>query len=143
MTVQLAMVGVVVSDMARSLEFYRRLGLDISVDDDGKRFVMHRMASGVTLFFDEVFFPGSDPERIPALRGSYNISLEFYLGAREAVDAKVAELHGFGYIVRKAPWKSAGPYAAIVEDPDGNPMLLTAEDDAGVPASISGARSGG
>ena len=29
MSIQLAMVGLVVADMARSLEFYRRLGLDI------------------------------------------------------------------------------------------------------------------
>ena len=128
MPIQLAMVGLVVSDMKRSLEFYRRLGLDISVDEDEKRFVMHRMPSGVTIFFDTVFFPGNDPGRQPAPRGSYNISLEFYAGARGAVDALYAELIGLGYVGRKAPWKSDGPYAAIVEDPDGNPILITAED---------------
>ena len=125
---QLAMVGLVVADMARSLAFYRRLGLDIPGADDAKRFVMHRMPSGVTLFFDTVFFPENDPERRPAAAGSYNVSLEFYLGTREAVDAKWDELTGLGYRSRKPPWKSAGPYAAIVEDPDGNPILLTAED---------------
>ncbi len=130
MSVQLAMVGVVVSDMARSLEFYRRLGLPIPPDEDGKRFVMHRMPSGVTIFFDEVFFPVADPARIPSPKGAYNIALEFYLGTREAVDATTAALAGFGYTVRKAPWKSSGPYASIVEDPDGNAILLTAEDAA-------------
>ena len=34
MPIQLAMVGLVVSDMKRSLAFYRRLGLDIPVDAD-------------------------------------------------------------------------------------------------------------
>ena len=128
MPIQLAMVGLVVGDMRRSLEFYRRLGLDIPVDEDGKRFVMHRMPSGVTIFFDTVFFPENDPERRPAPRGSYNVSLEFYAGTREAVDDLYAELTGLGYVGRAAPWKSAGPYAAIVEDPDGNPILITAED---------------
>ena len=128
MPIQLAMVGLVVSDMKRSLEFYRRLGLDIPVDQDEKRFVMHRMASGVTIFFDTVFFPESDPERQPAPPGSYNISLEFYAGTRDAVDALYAELTGLGDVGRAAPWKSTGPYAAIVEDPDGNPILITAED---------------
>ena len=128
MPIQLAMVGLVVGDMKRSLEFYRRLGLDIGAEEDGKRFVMHRMASGVTIFFDTVFFPGNDPERRPAPSGSYNLSLEFYAGTREAVDGLYAELTGFGYVGRKAPWKSTGPYAAIVEDPDGNPILITAED---------------
>ncbi len=128
MPMQLAMVGLVVSDMKRSLEFYRRLGLAIPAEEDEKRFVMHRMPSGVTIFFDTVFFPGSDPGRLPAPRGSYNISLEFYAGTREAVDGLYAELTGLGHVSRRAPWKSDGPYAAIVEDPDGNPILITAED---------------
>jgi len=128
MSIQLAMVGLVVSDMGRSLEFYRRLGLEISPDEDEKRFVMHRMPSGVTIFFDTVFFPANDPERRPAPRGSYNVSLEFYAGTREAVDRLYADLTGSGCVGRKEPWKSTGPYAAIVEDPDGNPILITAED---------------
>jgi catechol 2,3-dioxygenase-like lactoylglutathione lyase family enzyme len=129
MPIQLAMVGLVVSDMRRSLEFYRRLGLDIPADEDQKRFVMHRMPSGVTLFFDTVFFPGNDPERRPMTRGSYNVTLEFYARTQDEVDRLHAELVGFGYVSRRAPWKSPGPYAAIVEDPDGNPILITAEDD--------------
>ena len=129
MSIQLAMVGLVVSDMKRSLEFYRRLGLEISPDEDQKRFVMHRMPSGVTIFFDSLFFPGNDPDRQPAPRGSYNVALEFYARTRDAVDRLHAELVGYGYASRKAPWKSPGPYAAIVEDPDGNPILITAEDD--------------
>ncbi len=55
-------------------------------------------------------------------------SLEFYAGTRHAVDAKHDELVGHGYVSRKAPWKSPGPYAALVEDPDGNVILITAED---------------
>ncbi|MDQ2699166.1 MAG: glyoxalase, partial [Actinomycetota bacterium] len=77
MTVQLAMVGVIVSDMPRALAFYRRLGLPIPEDADAKPFVMHRMPSGVTIFFDSVFFPGSDPARVVAPRNAYNIALEF------------------------------------------------------------------
>jgi hypothetical protein len=55
-------------------------------------------------------------------------TLEFYLGTREAVDTKHVELVGLGYVSRHEPWKSAGPYAAIIEDPDGTPILITAED---------------
>ena len=67
-SIQLAMVGVIVSDMTRALEFYRRLGLPIPEEENGNPFVMHRMPSGVTIFFDEVFFPGADPEREPCRR---------------------------------------------------------------------------
>jgi len=62
------MVGLVVSDMRRSLEFYRRLGLEIPAEEDEKRFVMHGMPSGVTLFFDTVFFPSNDPDAPGAAR---------------------------------------------------------------------------
>jgi catechol 2,3-dioxygenase-like lactoylglutathione lyase family enzyme len=130
MTVQLAMVGVIVSDMPRALAFYRRLGLPIPEDADAKPFVMHRMPSGVTIFFDSVFFPGSDPARVVAPRNAYNIALEFYLGTRDAVDATTADLADHGAIVRRPPWKTDSPYASIVEDPDGNAILLTAEDAA-------------
>jgi predicted lactoylglutathione lyase len=128
---QVAMIGLVVADMARSLAFYRRIGFQIPPEADSHSFVMHKMPSGVTIFFDTVFFPGADPDRRPAPRGAYNISLEVYLWTREAVDAAWSELTGLGYVGRKAPWKSDGPYAAIVEDPDGNPILLTAEDARG------------
>jgi catechol 2,3-dioxygenase-like lactoylglutathione lyase family enzyme len=130
MRIQLAMVGLVVADMRRSLDFYRSLGLEIPEEENAKRFVMHRMASGVTLFFDTVFFPTNDPERRPAEAGRYNVSLEFYAGTRDAVDETYQRLTSLGYAGRKAPWKSTGPYAAIVEDPDGNPILITAEDPA-------------
>jgi catechol 2,3-dioxygenase-like lactoylglutathione lyase family enzyme len=130
MRIQLAMVGLVVADMRRSLDFYRSLGLEIPEEENAKRFVMHRMASGVTLYFDTVFFPTNDPERRPAGAGRYNVSLEFYAGTRDAVDETYQRLTSLGYAGRKAPWKSTGPYAAIVEDPDGNPILITAEDPA-------------
>jgi predicted lactoylglutathione lyase len=130
MRIQLAMVGLVVADMRRSLDFYRSLGLEIPEEENAKRFVMHRMASGVTLFFDTVFFPTNDPERRPAEAGRYNVSLEFYAGTRGAVDETYKRLMSLGYAGRKPPWKSTGPYAAIVEDPDGNAILITAEDPA-------------
>lgn len=128
MSIQLAMVGIIVSEMPRTLAFYRKLGLDIPLEDDAKPFVMVRMPSGVSIFFDTVFFPGSDPERSAAMPGAYNMSIEFYAGTRERVDALYTELTGSGYHGRRPPWKSAGPYAAIVDDPDGNPILITAED---------------
>ena len=130
MGIQLAMVGLVVADMRRSLDFYRALGLEIPETENEKRFVMHRMPSGVTLFFDTVFFPTNDPQREAAERDRYNVSLEFYAGTREAVDATYERLTSLGYAGRKAPFKSTGPYAAIVDDPDGNPILITAEDPA-------------
>jgi predicted lactoylglutathione lyase len=119
------MLGLMVREMPRALEFYRRLGLEIPAEADDQRFVMHRMESGVTLFWDTVFADTYDPNRKePA--GGYQAMLEFFLESNDAVDAKYEELVGFGYHGRCAPVQTNGPYAAMVDDPDGNVILITA-----------------
>ena len=52
--------------------------------------------------------------------------LEFFLADEEAVDAKYQELVDFGHHGRSAPVQTSGPYAAMIDDPDGNMILLTA-----------------
>jgi catechol 2,3-dioxygenase-like lactoylglutathione lyase family enzyme len=125
MSLELAMVGLMVSDMPAALTFYRRLGIDIPPEADGQRFVMHRMDSGVTLFWDTYFASTYDPafERPPL---GYQVMLEFFLADNATVDAKYAELVDLGYHGRAAPVQTNGPYAAMVDDPDGNVVLLTA-----------------
>jgi predicted lactoylglutathione lyase len=125
MSLELSMVGLVVRDMATSLAFYRRLGIELPPEDDEKRFVMKRMESGVTMFWDRYFVEKYDAEREEP-GGGYRILLEFFLADNAAVDAKYAELTGYGYHGRKTPGQTDGPYAAMVDDPDGNMILLTA-----------------
>jgi catechol 2,3-dioxygenase-like lactoylglutathione lyase family enzyme len=124
-SVQLSMVGLMVRDMAASLTFYRRLGLPIPEGEEAKRFVLHRMESGVSLFWDTIFADTYDPAR-EAPTGGYRVMLEFFLADEAAVDAKYAELTGYGYGGRRAPVQTNGPYAAMVDDPDGNVVLITA-----------------
>jgi predicted lactoylglutathione lyase len=124
-SLELSMVGLVVEEMATSLQFYRRLGIDIPEEADDEVFVMHRMESGVTVFWDTVFAKRYDPDReTPA--GGYRIMLEFFLADNDAVDAKFQEMVGYGYHGRTAPTQTSGPYAAMVDDPDGNMVLITA-----------------
>ena len=125
MSLELSMVGLVVESIPTSLEFYRRLGVDIPAEADAERFVMHRMESGVTVFWDTVFAKTYDPAREePA--GGYRIMLEFFLESNDAVDAKYEEMVGYGYHGRRSPGQTTGPYAAMVDDPDGNMILITA-----------------
>jgi predicted lactoylglutathione lyase len=125
MTIQVSMIGLVVRDIPASLAFYRRIGLDIPADADDKRFVEHRMESGVTLFWDTVWTDRHDPDHRPVEEG-YGILLEFFLADTDAVDAKYFELTAAGYHGRMAPEQTEGPYAAMVDDPDGNVALITA-----------------
>ena len=131
MEIQLSMLGIIVADMPAALRFYRLVGLDIPASADEKRFVLHRMGSGVTLFFDTVFARTYDAEHVRPTAG-YGSLLEFYLGGDAAVDAKYTELTDAGYHGRMSPERTFGPYAAMVEDPDGNVVLLTSDDALGV-----------
>lgn len=134
MEIQLNMLGVMVSDMPAALRFYRLLGLDIPAAEDEKPFVLHRMGSGVALFFDTVFAKRYDPD-YPAASTGYGTLLEFYLGEDAAVDTKYAQLTAAGYHGRMTPQQTTAPYAGMVDDPDGNVILLTSDNALGIDTS--------
>jgi len=134
MEIQLSMLGIIVRDMPTALRFYRMLGLEIPADQDDKPFVMHRMASGVSLFFDTVFAARYDPDHAVPSGAGYRSLFEFYLGDDSAVEATYTRLTAAGYHGRMEPEQTSGPYAAMVDDPDGNVVLLTSDDALGTPA---------
>jgi len=126
MALELYMVGVIVEDMARAVEFYRRLGVEIPEESENKQHVEVKM-SGLTFFLSTKQANARwDPARTEA-SGGYRMILEFYLETRETVDAKYAELTGFGYQSHVAPYETPfNAYFAMVDDPDGNTVLLSA-----------------
>ena len=127
------MVVLEVRDLAASLAFYRLLGLEIPDPPEGRPLVIHRMPSGVSLLFTTGFAPAYDAAFARPESG-YQQLLEFYVGEDSAVEAKWAELLDAGYHGRMAPAQTVGPFAAMVDDPDGNVILLTS-DEAADPAA--------
>lgn len=86
MALELYMLGLVVQDMGKSLEFYRRLGLAIPEGSEAKTHVEIKMGSGLTFFLDSrptrwdpEFVEKDDPGHIKAADG-YRSILEFYFG---------------------------------------------------------------
>src|SRR5579859_4787531 len=134
MALELYMLGLIVHDMGKSLEFYRRLGLAIPEGSEGQTHVEVKMGSGLTFFLDSRparwdprFVKRDDPGRVEASDG-YRFILEFYLKTRAAVDAKYSELTGFGYLSHRAPYETPiGIYFAMINDPDGNTILLSGD----------------
>ena len=60
--------------------------------------------------------------------------LEFYLEEPDVLDAKVAELAGFGYTISTEPyWVTPDLRFALVDDPDGNRVLLSAYKEGAKP----------
>jgi len=128
MGLELYMVGVIVEDMARALEFYRRLGVDIPAGSESRPHVEVKM-SGMTFFLTTKTLNARwDPSRTDITGSGYRMILEFYLHTREALDAKYAEMLAYGYESHHAPFVTPfNMYFALINDPDGNTILLSAE----------------
>lgn len=129
MELQLSMVVLETSDLDASIRFYRRLGLDIPDASAERPMVAHRMPSGVTLLITDGFAKAYDKTWQPPT-GGYSQMLEFYVGEDAAVDSTFADLVAAGYNGRMPPTRTIGPYAAMVDDPDGNVILLTSDEAA-------------
>jgi catechol 2,3-dioxygenase-like lactoylglutathione lyase family enzyme len=119
------MVVLLIEDLPRSLAFYRRLGVEFPADADRRTAVqvpigdLHQLVLTTT-------FAANDPDRQPPSGGS-RIVLEFFVDGNDAVDAKFAELTGAGYHGRHEPWLTDfDAYMCMVDDPDGNTVLVTA-----------------
>ncbi|MFD3334566.1 VOC family protein [Streptomyces sp. NPDC058700] len=128
MTPRLDLVGLVVSDMAASLAFYRRLGLDIPEGAESAPHVEVVVAGGVRIAWDtEDVVRSFDPGwRRP--EGGHRVELAFRCGAAAAVDAVYEELLAAGYRGHLKPWDAVwGQRYAVVLDPDGSGVSLFAD----------------
>jgi catechol 2,3-dioxygenase-like lactoylglutathione lyase family enzyme len=125
MAATLGVIGVVVEDMARSLAFYRRLGLDVPAGADGEQHVEVGLPGGLKLALDTVETIRSfDPSWTPAT-GSPRMGLAFGCDSPEEVDKLYGELVAAGYEGHKEPWDAFwGMRYAVLHDPDGNGVDL-------------------
>ena len=127
MTPRLDLVGIVVEDMARSLAFYRRLGLDLPASADAEGHVEATLPGGLRLAWDTVEVMKSfDPEWAPPAGGS-RVGFAFLVDTPAEVDALYAELVGAGVTGHLEPWDAFwGQRYAVVKDPDDNDVSLFA-----------------
>ena len=134
MALELYMLGLIVQDMSESVQFYQRLGLYLTEGSEDQTHIQIKMGNGLTFFLDSNpsrFDPGyvrrDDPGRMGRAE-SYHSLLEFYVGTQDAVEAKYAELTACGYKSQRAPYETPfGMCFAIVNDPDGNTILLSGD----------------
>lgn len=120
MTLRPALVEIVVSDMAASLAFYRRLGIVIPDEADTEPHVDVPLDGGMRLAFDtEETVRSFDPDWAPS-PGSQRSALAFACDSPAEVDATYASLTEAGYDGHLAPWDAFwGMRYAVVHDPDG------------------------
>lgn len=131
MTPRFDLVGIVTSDMAATLAFYRRLGLDIPAEADGQPHVEASLG-GLRLAWDtEDTVRSFEPGWTAPPRGAGRIGLAFLCDSPAEVDKVYGELTGAGYEGHMAPWDAFwGQRYAVVLDPDGNSVDLFAPNPA-------------
>ncbi|MGG1658139.1 VOC family protein [Brevibacillus sp. NRS-1366] len=125
MGIKLDMVGIVVSDMKKSLDFYRLLGLVIP---DGANAEHHVEVAqdGVRLAFDTVEIAKSVYGGWEEATG-HRVELAFLCDDADALNERYAKLIQHGYASHREPWDAVwGQRYAIVKDPDGNLISLFA-----------------
>jgi catechol 2,3-dioxygenase-like lactoylglutathione lyase family enzyme len=128
MALQLYMVGLMTQNMEKSQEFYRRLGVAIPADSENETHVKVEMGEGFTFFLNSS--GRFKPEKPAAGEPLENcrVLFEYYLKSQAAVEAKYAELVGYGYQSYRTPFIFNHEICfAFVNDPDGNTILLSGD----------------
>lgn len=127
MGLKLGFIGIVVSDMAASLAFYRALGVHIEPGAEAQPHVEARLDDGVLIAWDTLEVIQSFDPNYTAPVGSHRVALAFDKGTAAAVDATYAELTAAGFDGHVAPWNAHwGQRYATLLDPDGNSIDLFA-----------------
>jgi len=118
-------IGIVVSDMARSIHFYRLLGLDVP-ETPGEGHVDTFLPNGVRFMLDS-------EETILSFRPEWRretgnqLALAFECDGPTEVDEVYERVIGAGFDGEKEPWDAFwGQRYAQLKDPDGVPVDLYA-----------------
>jgi catechol 2,3-dioxygenase-like lactoylglutathione lyase family enzyme len=125
MTPRFDAIGLVVSDMAASVAFYRRLGFAFPAGCEGEPHAEAGLPGGLRLMLDteesvRSFLPQWQP---PAGGGRHSLAL--LCASPAEVDAVYGELVDAGYNGELKPWDAFwGQRYASVHDPDGNGYLF-------------------
>ena len=122
-------LNIVVTDMAASVAFYRRLGITIPEGDRpwSAHHVNAVMPAGLDVDLDSVEFAREWDSGWPGLAG---VVVGFRVASRDDVDRLYAEVTGAGHRGQQPPYDAFwGARYAVVEDPDGNAVGIMSMSD--------------
>jgi uncharacterized glyoxalase superfamily protein PhnB len=120
------MIGIVVSDISRSIAFYKLLGLDFPSPKQNETGFVEVKANGyrISLNAESMVKEHSPDWKKPV---GQRLELAFLCGSPNEVDVTYAKLVAAGHHGVKEPWDAFwGQRYAIVSDPDGTHVSLFA-----------------
>jgi catechol 2,3-dioxygenase-like lactoylglutathione lyase family enzyme len=124
---QLDAFGIVVGDMARSLAFYRKLGLEFPEGAESEGHVEAQVAGGMRYMLDTEEVIRSFDSEWQRPEGGHVHAGAFRCETPEEVDRVYADLLTTGGSGHREPWDAFwGQRYAQVSDPDGNVVDLYA-----------------
>ena len=124
-TVGLGIVGLHVTDLERSLAFYRRIGLDIPTSINTSEGVFRlRLPTGQIFFWETVEYTQRYFEDYERGTGQRRVSIEFGFADPASVDAMHRDLTEGGADSYFEPMSFGRTRLAGVVDPDGNQINL-------------------
>jgi uncharacterized glyoxalase superfamily protein PhnB len=127
MSIQPAAIGIVATDLPRTLSFYRALGLDIPAEADDAPHVDVELPGGMRLMFDPLSTLQAFDPSWSAPTGSPRTSLAFECDSPATVDAQYQHMVDAGFHGHLAPWDAFwGQRYAVLHDPEGNGVDLFA-----------------
>jgi uncharacterized glyoxalase superfamily protein PhnB len=128
--VVLDQINIVVEDVARAVDFYARLGLEIPAthpDWQGHHRAV-QVPGALDVDLDSTAFAASWNQGWPA--GASGVVIGFRVASREDVDALYAELVAAGHPGQQEPYDAFwGARYAVVQDPSGNAVGLMSPVD--------------
>ena len=121
-------IGLAVADMATSLSFYRRLGLEFPAGAENEPHAEAELPGGLRLMIDtHASIASFDPDHRAGGAIKDGPSLAFVCADPAEVDSVHADLVAAGYPNVKEPWDAFwGQRYGIVRDPDGYQIELFA-----------------
>lgn len=124
-------INLVVGDMKKSAEFYRRLGAEVSEPPANAHHLACELANDFDLDLDtQTFAPLWNKSWIGRSDLVGRIVLGFAVETRDEVDARHADMVAAGYRSLQAPWDAFwGARYAIMEDPNGAAVGLMSPVD--------------
>ncbi|NNN32067.1 glyoxalase [Streptomyces sp. S3(2020)] len=127
MTPRFDAIGLIVSDMAASLAFYRRLGFEFPEGSEQEGHVEAQLPGGLRLLLDTEEVVRSFHTGWQAPAGGGRTALALRCDSPGEVDSVYEELVGAGHHGELKPWDAVwGQRYASLLDPDGNGVDLFA-----------------